>query len=52
MMVNDHQRVISIAENKVSGSGNDQIQQWASQVLPGLHTHLQLARLTQSQPQR
>jgi putative membrane protein len=49
MMVNDHQRIISMAESKADGGGNDQIQQWASNVLPGFHTHLQLAQLIQSE---
>jgi hypothetical protein len=38
-----------MAESKVDGGGNDQIQQWASNVLPGFHTHLQLAQLIQSE---
>ena len=51
MMVNDHQRVISTVRSKLNGSGNDQIQQWASNLLPTLHTHLQMAQLIQSELQ-
>ncbi|NOT44931.1 MAG: DUF4142 domain-containing protein [Acidobacteria bacterium] len=44
MMVSGHEDVVSTVEDKINGSGNPQVQQWASETLPTLRQHLQRAR--------
>jgi putative membrane protein len=44
MMVSDHEDAVNKLQDKIKGSGNPQVQAWATKTLPTLQAHLQRAR--------
>ncbi len=52
MMVRDHQDAINLVSQKVNGTGNGDVQKWATDTLPTLREHLQRAQELQQSLQQ